>query len=131
MIETIEFTLSCISNTASYLRLWALSLAHGQLAEVFFDYGVIKAAQIARSIGAALGLPVWIGATICILIAMEGLSAFLHSLRLHWVELQNKFYNATGVDFEPLCFTKLIDNDIENVIEFEKTEEEKLEKLHA
>ncbi|XP_019199208.1 PREDICTED: V-type proton ATPase subunit a1-like [Ipomoea nil] len=111
MIHSIEFVLGAVSNTASYLRLWALSLAHSELSTVFYEKVLLLAWGYDNLIIRLVGLAVFAFATAFILLMMETLSAFLHALRLHWVEFQNKFYHGDGYKFKPFSFELLADDD--------------------
>ncbi len=104
MIETIEFVLGSLSNTASYLRLWALSLAHGQLAKVFFDllYGqALRESDnfITLFFHIVIGFVFFCFITFGVIIVMDTMECFLHALRLQWVEFQNKFFKGDGIAF--------------------------------
>lgn len=110
VIHTIEFVLGCVSNTASYLRLWALSLAHAQLSDVFWNFAFMMTVGLDDGSGifVFVGFAVWISATLGVLLGMEALSAFLHALRLHWVEFQGKFYYGDGVPFTPFDLNAIL-----------------------
>lgn len=109
LIHTIEFVLGAVSNTASYLRLWALSLAHSELSSVFYDKVLLLAWGYNNIVILIIGIVVFVAATAGVLLVMETLSAFLHALRLHWVEFQNKFYEGDGYKFQPFSFAYLDD----------------------
>ncbi|KAG8377862.1 hypothetical protein BUALT_Bualt08G0077600 [Buddleja alternifolia] len=103
LIHTIEFVLGAVSNTAS--------LAHSELSSVFYEKVLLLAWGFNNVIILIIGIIVFICATVGVLLVMETLSAFLHALRLHWVEFQNKFYEGDGYKFSPFSFALIAEDE--------------------
>ena len=111
--------LGSVSNTASYLRLWALSLAHSQLATVFLELILVQYGggfESETAGGSIFGLFIaffaFFSITFGVLMCMDTMECFLHTLRLHWVEFQNKFYKGNGYKFAPYSITQVLKNEM-------------------
>jgi V-type H+-transporting ATPase subunit a len=56
--------------------------------------------------------PVFAAATFGVLMCMDLMECFLHTLRLHWVEFQNKFYKGDGYAFKAYNFIAKINEQV-------------------
>ena len=108
LIGVIEFCLGALSHTASYLRLWALSLAHSQLSHVIYEELFIIEVNSGNPVLIFVGFAGFAALSAAILLGMEAFSALLHAIRLMWVEFSSKFYEGMGVSFKPISFAKEI-----------------------
>jgi len=120
----LENSIGTISHTVSYARIFALNTVHVILSSVFMSLpalftiyfpevsilgvSIIPAQVWAEGVLTVPHMPL-LGAFIGSIIVgiLEGLLAFMHTLRLHFVEWFSKFYHAGGVAFVPYHLNRL------------------------
>jgi len=88
----VEAAISSIGNTVSYGRILALNLSHAYMSSMFV------------TLSEGQGLPVQalilVVGTIMVMV-LEGLIIFVHTVRLHWVEWFSKFHKGEGIKYVP------------------------------
>lgn len=87
-----------IGDIISYSRLMALGLAGGSIGLAINM--IIRMMQGAGIIGIVMSVPVFLGVHVFNLF-ISGLSAYVHCIRLTYVEFFGKFYEGSGMSFTP------------------------------
>ncbi len=91
--EAFENLLVSFSHSVSYARILALKLVSSSFSALLLPASLI-------------GIAPFIVGTVALILAFETLLAFLHTLRLHWIEWFSKFYQGTGRPFKPFAITR-------------------------
>ena len=124
IVHLMECGLAMISHTISYARIFAFNTVHVILSGVFFSlmpsiiqipippltlFGIELVPEFFVHEGhhVAPHIPL-LGAMVGTFIVglLEGLLAFMHTLRLHYVEWFSKFYHGGGTPFTPFSFER-------------------------
>lgn len=92
---TVEVFAETLSHSMSYSRLMALGLIHSAMNYLFLVLGGVE-----HGVFPLHSIPIISLGTILVII-IEGLVVFVHTLRLHWVEWFSTFHSGEGIPFKP------------------------------
>lgn len=99
LYDTYNMASGLLGDVLSYVRLYALCLAGGVLGSAFNSIGSMCAEGFTGGIAVAVLIYV-VGHLLNLL--LSGISAFVHPLRLNFVEyFKNAGYNGRGIAYEP------------------------------
>ncbi|MFW5738516.1 MAG: V-type ATPase 116kDa subunit family protein, partial [Spirochaetota bacterium] len=97
VIELLEVFSGYLANTLSFMRVAGLGIAHVMLMVAFFQI----ADMISPGRLTILSLVVLVVGN-ALVIALEGLSAGIQSLRLNYYEFFSRYFVATGSEYRPV-----------------------------
>lgn len=94
VFELLEYVLSYLSNTVSFLRVGAFVLVHAGMMMVVFSLAGKSENIFVVILGNVL------------VIALEGLLTGIQALRLEYYEMFSRFYAGGGTAYQPIRFQK-------------------------
>jgi V/A-type H+-transporting ATPase subunit I len=98
IVELLELFTSYLSNTLSFMRIAGLGIAHVSLMTAFF--------QIAGTTSSPVGSAAILIAGNLVVIVLEGLSAGIQALRLHYYEFFSKYFCGSGRVYKPISLRR-------------------------
>ncbi|HID09256.1 TPA: hypothetical protein EYP13_03430, partial [Candidatus Micrarchaeota archaeon] len=98
-MEFFETVLMVIGNTASFLRIMGLSLAHSG---IMFGFTVLAESVLTANPATILAAAAIYAFGNMLAIGLESIIVFAHTLRLHFYEWFSKFYVGGGVEYRPV-----------------------------
>ena len=108
LFDVFETSSMFLSNTISYSRIGILAVIHAMM--MMAIYKICSMEMISDIF--ILSIMIVVGGNILVLV-LEGLIVFIHTIRLHFYEWFTKFYGAGGIKYSPFIierrYTELTD----------------------
>ena len=98
LFELLEYVLSYLSNTVSFLRVGAFVLVHAGMMMVVFSLAGESQNIVVIILGNVL------------VIALEGLLTGIQALRLEYYEMFSRFFDGSGLSFTPIKLNRQSNN---------------------